>query len=265
MQMVSQLPLLADTKLFGGLRTFETDDRRFVVSLVCVTRNAADYLPSLLQSVRAHKDFNVELIIADGDSSDGTVEILRNNGDIIDYWFSRPDNGIYDAMNKALSYVKGEWVIFMGADDHLLGGFTGMVNELKDPDTIYYGNLMFYGKGFVKKYDDYYLTKLNICQQCIFYPVSVFNRYIFDTRYKVYADYHLNIRCWHDPQFTFQHVDRMVAWFSDGGYSSFTKDPAFERDRDMLFKKYLKPASYYRYLNRTLGFFRMLTRFIQNK
>jgi len=57
----------------------------------------------------------------------------------------------------------------------------------------------------------------------------------------------------------------MVSYFCNGGFSSYAKDPAFERDRDMLFKQYLKPASYYRYLNRTLGFFGMIRRFIQNK
>ncbi len=265
MQMVSQLPLLADTKLYGGRRINEPGDRQFLVSVVCVTRNAANNLPSLLQSVRMHKGHNVELIIVDGCSDDGTIEILRDNEDIIDYWISRPDNGIYDAMNKALKYVKGKWLIFMGADDYLLRGFKSMVSELKDPGTIYYGNLMFYGKGFFKEYDDYYLTKLNICQQCIFYPAAIFGKYQFDTRYKVYADYCLNLQCWRDPNIRFQHVDHMMAWFSDGGYSSFTHDPAFEEDKDRLFKKYLKRTSYYRYVNRSQGFGTMLARFFRNK
>ena len=120
-------------------------------------------------------------------------------------------------------------------------------------------------KPFFKVYDDYYLTKLNICHQAIFYPRAVFEKYKYDLKYKVYADYHLNLRCWKDPQFKFVHADYLIANFTNGGFSSFTKDPEFERDKDYLFKKYLKRASYYRYLNRSIGFFGMLKRFLQNK
>ncbi len=124
---------------------------------------------------------------------------------------------------------------------------------------------MYYGKELLKLYDDYYLTKLNFCHQAIFYPKAVFTKYRYDLQYKVYADYHLNLRCWKDPMFKFVHADHLVASFPDGGFSTYTKDVVFEKDRDMLFKKYLKRSSYYRYLNRTLGFSRMCVRFIQNK
>jgi glycosyltransferase involved in cell wall biosynthesis len=58
------------------------------------------------------------LIIIDGGSKDGTVEILEENGDKINYWLSEPDRGIYNAWNKALSLTKGEWICFLGADDY---------------------------------------------------------------------------------------------------------------------------------------------------
>jgi len=146
-----------------------------------------------------------------------------------------------------------------------LDGFNNMQDVLKEPDTIYYGNLMFYGKEFSKQYNDYYLTKLNICQQAIFYPRAVFNKYNFDPKYRVYADYHLNLRCWSDPGFKFLHADHIISWFSDGGFSSYEKDLVFERDRDMLFKTHLKKGSYYRYLNRTRGVFGMMKRLLQSK
>jgi glycosyltransferase involved in cell wall biosynthesis len=189
---------------------------------------------------------------------------LKESEDIIDFWISKPDHGIYDAMNRAVNYVRGKWVIFLGADDQLLDGFSQMINLLEDPDTIYYGNLLFYGKEFLKVYDDYYLTKLNICHQSIFYPRTVFKKYNYDLQYNVYADYHLNLRCWKDPRFKFVHVDHFVSHFKRGGFSTFTKDPVFENDKEVLFKTYLKRASYYRYLNRTVGFFGMFIRFIQN-
>ncbi|MES2111172.1 MAG: glycosyltransferase family 2 protein [Bacteroidota bacterium] len=247
----------------GGSRT--DNNRQPLVSVVCVTYNAAQTLPQLLKSVAAHKSDNVELVIVDGNSTDSTPDIIKQNEALIDFWISEPDKGIYDAMNKATGYTKGKWIVFLGADDMLMDDFGKMLTVLKDDDTIYYGNVIFYGKPFSKVYDDYYLTKLNICHQAIFYPKVVFEKYQYDLKYNVYADYHLNLRCWHDPQFAFKHIDYLVASFPEGGYSFYTKDPEFEKDRDMLFKKYLKRKSYYRYLNRTLGFGRMLLRFIQNK
>jgi glycosyltransferase involved in cell wall biosynthesis len=249
----------------NSLTLIKTDNNELLVSIVCVTFNAAKILPNLIKSVNKHKTSIIEFVVVDGNSTDGTVDILKENEDIIDFWISEPDNGIYDAMNKAINYVNGKWLIFLGADDILLDGFGKMISLLKETNTIYYGNLLFYGKEFLKVYDDYYLTKLNICPQAIFYPKAVFDKYKFDKQYKVYADYHLNLRCWSDPQFDFVHAGHLVSYFCDGGFSSYTKDPFFERDRDMLFKKYLKPISYYRYLNRTLGTLGMFKQFIQNK
>ena len=249
----------------GGLRLRETSNKKPLVSVVCVTYNAAKTLPCLIKSISDHKTRSVEFVVVDGCSTDGTVDILKENEDVIDFWISKPDNGIYDAMNRAVNYVKGKWVIFLGADDQLLDGFNKMITLLKDANTIYYGNLLFYGKEFLKVYDDYYLTKLNICHQAIFYPKAVFNQYNYDLQYKVYADYHLNLRCWNDPRFNFVHADHFVSYFHEGGFSGITKDEVFESDKDMLFKKYLKRSSYYRYLNRTLGFFGMFIRFVQNK
>jgi glycosyltransferase involved in cell wall biosynthesis len=246
----------------SGLQTDNTGTRSPAVSIVCVTLNAARQLPNLINSIACKKSNDVEFIVIDGSSTDGTIDILNKNKRVIDFWLSEPDAGIYDAMNKALNYVNGQWIIFLGADDELCEGFAEAVTLLKNANTIYYGNVNYYGKIFTKIYDDYYLTKLNICHQSIFYPKVVFAKYKFDLRYNVYADYDLNLRCWKDQAFKFEHVDHLVASFPEGGYSSFTKDAAFEMDRDKLFKKYLKVASYLRYLNRTLGFWNALKRVV---
>lgn len=261
--MITPIPLLDDAELSKDLCLRKITGRNYLVSIVCVTRNAAAKLPGLIGSVRRLKQDNIEFIVVDGGSTDGTQDILRGHKELIDFWISRPDDGIYDAMNISLNYVQGKWILFLGADDYLLDGFADALVELKDPDTVYYGDVLFYGRHFVREYSDYYLTKLNICQQCMFYPVSVFDKYLFDLQYRVYADYHLNLRCWSDPQFKFRHINYLVSHFSEGGFSSRARDEAFERDRDMLFKKHLKRKSYYRYLNRTVGFGQMALRFLR--
>lgn len=260
--MVSQHPLIDDPGSSRDPYLREITGRSPLVTIACVTLNAANHLKTLLKSVREHRNNDVEFIIIDGGSTDGTLDLLRESPDIVDFWISRPDDGIYDAMNTALNYVQGKWVLFMGADDHLLEGFDAALEELKNPYTIYYGNLLFHGKRFDREYDDYYLTKLNICQQCIFYPAAVFDKYRFDLKYRVYADYNLNLNCWSDPRFKFKHINHLICHFSDGGFSSFAKDEAFEKEKDILFKKNLRRSSYYRYLNRTVGLAKMISRFL---
>ena len=249
----------------GGKRLNKLNSALPKVSVICVTFNSADTLPNMLKSYAQYKTDDTELVIIDGNSTDSTITVIKENESLIDFWISEPDGGIYEAMNKAIQYTKGQWLVFIGSDDELAQGFGDMAAVLKEPDTIYYGNVIYYGNEFCKVYDDYYLTKLNICHQGIFYPGAVFDKYQYDTKYRVYADYHLNLRLWKDPAFKFVHEDYLVASFPEGGFSFYTKDLVFESERDQLFKQYLKRTSYYRYLNRTIGAFKTLIRFILNK
>jgi glycosyltransferase involved in cell wall biosynthesis len=90
-----------------------------LISVVMSTLNAARVLPRCLDSLRAQSFRDFEVIVMDGASTDGTVEILRNGGDIVTEWRSAPDTGIYNAWNKALPLMRGEWFCFLGADDRL--------------------------------------------------------------------------------------------------------------------------------------------------
>ena len=90
-----------------------------IITIITSTYNVAQDIHWTIESIRDQNYPNVQWIIADGNSTDGTVEILKKHSDLIDYWFSEPDTGIYDAWNKALKHVKGDWVQFIGAGDEL--------------------------------------------------------------------------------------------------------------------------------------------------
>lgn len=249
----------------GGNRLTGNSKTSPKVTIITVVLNAAALLPGYLDNVTGFLSDDVELVILDGDSTDGTIELLKQHSDKINYWASAPDKGIYDAMNNAVKYARGQWVYFLGVDDTLLGDFKDIPGLLKNTSSIYYANVIYYGQPFYKVYDDYYLTKLNFIHQALFYPKAVFDTYQYDTRYKVYADYHLNLRLWKDTAYQFEHLDKLIASFPEGGFSSTVKDELFESQRDQLFKQYLKPASYYRYLNRTVGLWVTLKRLILDK
>jgi glycosyltransferase involved in cell wall biosynthesis len=89
------------------------------ISVVTAVFNGAATIERLLASYSAQTWPHRELIVQDGGSTDGTVGILEQQGDGITHWESVPDHGVYDAWNRALDHVTGDWVLFLGADDYL--------------------------------------------------------------------------------------------------------------------------------------------------
>jgi glycosyltransferase involved in cell wall biosynthesis len=87
------------------------------VSIVIATYNAAQYLDACLNSCVEQTWSNKEIILIDGASTDGTLEIIHKYEGHITFWMSEPDEGVFDAWNKALDHVSGDWVLFRGADD----------------------------------------------------------------------------------------------------------------------------------------------------
>ena len=238
----------------------------YKVTVITVVRNAGSVIEGLFNSLRAFKTTGVEFIVLDGASTDNTVELIKKNTDIIESWISEPDKGIYDAMNKAVKMARGEWLIFMGADDQLLPEFTQMLSSLKEKNTVYYGKVNFHDAfitGAIQ--NDYTLTKTNICHQAIFYPARVFEKYSYQTEYVKCADYVLNLNLWDDREFRFTFCDYLIANFPKGGFSTHTEDLLFENNRNQLFKQHLKWPAYYRYVKKKMGIKEMFKQLLFNK
>lgn len=87
------------------------------VSIITVCYNAADVIEKTIKSVVGQTYCNLQYIIIDGNSTDGTVDIINKYSNRVSVFVCEPDNGIYDAMNKGMKYIKGDWVNFMNAGD----------------------------------------------------------------------------------------------------------------------------------------------------
>jgi len=92
------------------------------ISIIVASRNAGPTIGRCLDSIAQQQHPNIETIVADGGSSDGTVDLLKkrsaSRGTSL-VWFSEPDSGIAEAWNKAVGCATGDWVLFLGADDRL--------------------------------------------------------------------------------------------------------------------------------------------------
>jgi glycosyltransferase involved in cell wall biosynthesis len=87
------------------------------ISIITVCYNSAATLEKTILSVAAQTYKNIEYIIVDGNSKDGTIEIIQNHQDKITQWISEPDKGLYDAMNKGISMATGDLVGILNSDD----------------------------------------------------------------------------------------------------------------------------------------------------
>jgi glycosyltransferase involved in cell wall biosynthesis len=219
-----------------------------LISVVTVCHNAGQLLRQCINSISDQEYKGIEHIVIDGASSDNTIEILKEHEGRIAYWRSEKDEGIYDAMNKALQFVRGKWIIFLGADDQLLPDFSKIVPYLKDDNTLYYSNVYYDTIPVGRKINGFFLAKNNICHQSILYPRTVFEKYRFKEKYILYADHYLNMQCWSDCKFKFEYCDLLTARFATDGASSRRKDLRFMQDKSMLIKEHFGNWSYCWYL-----------------
>jgi glycosyltransferase involved in cell wall biosynthesis len=95
-----------------------------------------------------------ELIVIDGGSTDGTVDIIRHNADRLSFWTSEPDSGVYSAWNKGLAHARGEWVGFLGADDYLWSP-DALERLVRAGDQVFPSVRVVYGRvGFVSAHGE---------------------------------------------------------------------------------------------------------------
>ena len=174
------------------------------LSIIISVLNARAVVESCIISIlnQNYKDF--ELIIIDGGSTDGTVEILENYSDRISFWISEKDTGIYNAWNKALARASGEWICFIGSDDILLpNSLTKLMVKAEYPKVNFISSrvMMVDNDGeeigsIGKSWDFQNLSHGSGVVHCgALHHYSLFNEYgFFDDAYKIAGDFEFLVR-----------------------------------------------------------------------
>lgn len=163
-----------------------------LISIITVSYNAVLTIEATIISVIKQSYPNIEYIIIDGGSTDGTVEIIKKYTDRITYWCSEPDKGIYDAMNKGIDQARGEWINFMNAGDtfydYSVLSYIFSQN-ISDIYSIVYGKTLFIYdtmNQIVVKGNNKYMPA---CHQSIFARTEDMKNNKFDLKYKIASDY----------------------------------------------------------------------------
>lgn len=219
-----------------------------LVTFIIAVYNAADTLEETLQSVINQTYEQIELIVIDGASTDGSVEIIKKYEDKIDFWVSEKDHGISDAFNKGIKLAKGDYINFQGAGDImesntvindifgkenaelpvLIAGRIRRVDEANEK-TLWISpmpaNLKFNHRSL--------LWRMSLYHQGLFTHQSFFKEYgPFGKDYKFSMDYEHLLRAYHHfPKVKL--VDMIVSKWRAGGVGS-NKDRDIFREYDLI-------------------------------
>ena len=220
-------------------------------SVVIPTFKCGPKLATTLESVLSQPAGLYEIVVVDGGSGGETERIIEEYGGHLRS-VSEPDRGVYDALNKGVGMASGRHLLFLGAGDRLREGVLERVAEIlpEGEPSFAYGDAYLVshdlrqGGTFGKKD---FITR-NLCQQAIFYERRIFELLGgFDLRYKVYADWAFNMKCFADPRVRKLYLGLLVADFEGWGMSELQEDLAFQGDLPRLIRKYVGVDEYLRY------------------
>lgn len=206
------------------------------ISIVTVCYNAEKTIENTIESIINQTYKNIEYIIIDGKSTDNTNLIIENNLSKLNLlnkfvYISESDNGIYDAMNKAIKLATGEWLIFINSDDsfysnHIIDDIFSNCNDILDNDIIYGDTNLVSRYTGSKVEKSYILSKIYdqmpFCHQSVFVKRNILEDNLFDIKYKICADYKFFLLMYMQNR-KFYNTNKVISNFSIDGVSGSAK------------------------------------------
>lgn len=252
-----------------------------VFSIIVVCLNAGERLRETIDSIFNQTERDYEIIVKDGGSEDeATNRYLKEysvgfsketskemkTGDRIRV-YRRKDVGIYDAMNQALQYVKGDYILFLNCGDCFYDSevlcrvkeqigrqvkSNGGIEGVKKERYIFYGNIFERLTGtFVQSnpvIDDFACYRNLPCHQACFYSTGLFQKRAFDTTYAVRADYEHFLWCYYKAHARTVYMPVTVALYEGGGFSETRKnEEKSKKEHREIVKKYMPASRVFKY------------------
>lgn len=196
------------------------------ISIITVCLNSSKTIEQTICSVLNQSYKNIEYIIIDGLSTDGTQEIIEKYVDNLAYYISEKDEGLYDAMNKGINKATGDIIGIINSDDWYEDGIFERVNQCfeENPIDVLYGKVYYHEEGKEKSLCGQNDISGLIYGNCVYHPSVFVKKEIYDTyggfvtSYRVLADYELMLRLYENGLYFF-FLDKVIANFRVGGFS----------------------------------------------
>jgi glycosyltransferase involved in cell wall biosynthesis len=242
--------LTGERKYEDGIRFYRRAKRtgtsaKPLVSIITVCKNSVNTINQTIQSVLNQTYENIEYIIIDGNSNDGTQEIISNYLNRIEYYISEPDNGLYHAMNKGLTLAMGEYVLYLNSDDwyapdsveslvfaklyscaDFVGAQAQYVNQ--EGQNLYILESMPYNEGL--------RLGMPLRHELMLVSADIYNHIGgYEESYRIISDFHFTLKLW-DAGYTYYEVPRALLYFRKTGISN-TANQILVAERFRLIKE----------------------------
>ncbi len=220
------------------------------ISIITVCYNCVETLENTILSVINQSFQDIEYIVIDGNSTDGTTDILKSYSDKIDHIICEDDSGIYNAMNKGLDLCSGDYVFFLNCGDTLYNEtvLENLINQSNGEDILY-GELMLNFKdgrkaqrwGQPAKVNRFLFIYHTMLHQATFVKRKLFEMYgKFDEQYVILADFDFFLRVVFKPNMSLLYIPLIVSDYDMHGISSSNKTFKLrQRERVRILKKHM--------------------------
>ncbi|SHF28810.1 glycosyltransferase family 2 protein [Dysgonomonas macrotermitis] len=240
------------------------------ISVVTVVYNGVSTIENTIKSVINQTYPNIEYIVIDGGSTDGTIDIIKKYEDRISWWISEPDKGIYDAMNKSIDRLDGLWVNFMNTGDYFYSDTA--IDEIFGQGKDFSAFAAVYGDAEYRLKRFSYIRPGYDCDRDHFMPFShqaafaradIAKKNKFNLKYRIAADTEFFLRL-NREGYELKHVPVIVCSYdASEGFSMHNEVKHAKEFIDMqiaygapkdsaYFKKYLRNAYFRQYLRKLI-------------
>lgn len=218
------------------------------ISIITINYNDKVGLEKTMQSVVNQVDNDFEYIVIDGNSADGSKEVLEKYNQQITYSLSEPDSGIYNAMNKGIRVAKGNYLLFLNSGDYLFDNdVISKVKKIIDGNyDIYYGNTIFKNKLkeeviiYPEKLSFHFFTYNSLCHQATFIKKSLFESiFYYNESLKIISDWEFMIYAICKKNCSYKHINEFICYYDFEGVSSNENSKKIiKEERNAVMNKY---------------------------
>jgi len=204
-------------------------DSSILVTIITVVYNGEKYFQQTIDSVKNQRYKNIEYIVIDGGSTDGTLDIIKNNRDIISHYISERDEGLYDAMNKGIALAKGEIIGIVNSDDWYEIDTIELIVDayINNPDkSIFHGDRYdILEDGSRRRFNynpstyKFIYYSMTFSHPTMFITREEYREHLYNINLSSHADYQFVLEAWLNNSSKFYYINRPLSNFRLGGIS----------------------------------------------